>query len=72
MKVKTFLNKLNIGRSDIDHVVIEDVNTKLQVRLDRGSIYRQDYGDWGDSKVNSITLSGVVEGLVGVWMYVEK
>lgn len=57
MKVKDFLHKLNIGRSTIGHVVLKNVETEVVGQLEKWHLLKEDYLDWGDTKINSFTIS---------------
>lgn len=57
MKVKQFLNKLNIGRSSIARVFVKNIHAEECVSLTKQMLIDEDYSNCGNYKVNSFTIT---------------
>ena len=57
MTTKQFLKKFKIGTSTIQNVTLKDVNTEVFGRLTKEMLMDDDYLDWGNTKINSFTIT---------------
>ena len=57
MTTKQFLRKFKIGTSAIQNVTLKDVNTEVFGRLTKEMLMDDDYLDWGNTKINSFTIT---------------
>lgn len=57
MTTKQFLRKFKIGTSPIQNVTLKDVNTEVFGKLTKEMLMNDDYLDWGNTKINSFTIT---------------
>lgn len=67
MTTKQFLRKFKIGTSAIQVVTLKDVNTEVFGRLTKEMLMNDDYLDWGNTKINSFTITDKE-----ILLYVER